>query len=46
MDEELKAALALSMADGDENEQLEKPGPGLPSEFQCKYELFAVVTHK
>jgi ubiquitin carboxyl-terminal hydrolase 14 len=46
MDEELKAALAMSMADGEDNEQLEIAGPGLPPEFQGKYELFAVVTHK
>mmetsp|Transcript_56981 Transcript_56981/g.63708 ORF Transcript_56981/g.63708 Transcript_56981/m.63708 type:complete len:571 (-) Transcript_56981:139-1851(-) len=41
----LKAALVLSMQDGEDN----KPstvGPGLPAEFQGQYELFAVVTHK
>ena len=41
MDDELKAALAMSV-------EPEQPpvGPGLPSEFQGLYELFAVVTHK
>jgi ubiquitin carboxyl-terminal hydrolase 14 len=41
MDEELKAALALSM-----EESLPPVGPGLPANFQGLYELFAVVTHK
>jgi len=40
-DEDLQAALAMSM-------EAEQPpvGPGLPSDFQGVYELFAVVTHK
>jgi len=42
MDDELKAALAMSV----EPEQQAPVGPGLPSEFQGLYELFAVVTHK
>mmetsp|Transcript_11624 Transcript_11624/g.24640 ORF Transcript_11624/g.24640 Transcript_11624/m.24640 type:complete len:565 (+) Transcript_11624:149-1843(+) len=40
----LKAALAMSMQNEDD-----KPlpvGPGLPTDFQGQYELFAVVTHK
>ena len=42
-DDELKAALALSLkADANEG----SVGPGLPLNFQGKYELFAVVTHK
>lgn len=45
MDEELQAALAMSMTDGDE-QKIDVPGLGLPSDFQGKYELFAVVTHK
>jgi len=40
----LKAALAMSMQ-GDE-EAPKAVGPGLPSNFQGHYELFAVVTHK
>jgi len=44
-DDELKAALALSLdTDGIVTEK--SVGPGLPSNFQGKYELFAVVTHK
>jgi ubiquitin carboxyl-terminal hydrolase 14 len=40
-DADLQAALALSM------EPAQPPvGPGLPSEFQGVYDLFAVVTHK
>jgi ubiquitin carboxyl-terminal hydrolase 14 len=40
-DADLQAALAMSM------EPAQPPvGPGLPSEFQGIYELFAVVTHK
>mmetsp|Transcript_19138 Transcript_19138/g.41445 ORF Transcript_19138/g.41445 Transcript_19138/m.41445 type:complete len:574 (-) Transcript_19138:161-1882(-) len=42
MDDELKAALAMSV----EPEQQPPVGPGLPSDFQGLYELFAVVTHK
>lgn len=43
-DEELQAALAMSMQNEEENP---KPvGPGLPANFQGQYELFAVVTHK
>lgn len=38
-DEELKAALAMSV-------ELPAVGPGLPSNFQGHYELFAAVTHK
>lgn len=41
MDEDLKAALAMSM-----EENVPPVGPGLPSKFQGVYELFAVVTHK
>ena len=40
-DEELQKALAMSM-----EEALPPVGPGLPSNFQGVYELFAVVTHK
>jgi len=40
----LKAALAMSMQDGEEKAL--PVGPGLPAEFQGQYELFAVVTHK
>ena len=40
-DEELQKALAMSM------EETQPPvGPGLPTNFQGIYELFAVVTHK
>lgn len=43
-DAELQAALAMSMQS---EESAPKPvGPGLPSNFQGQYELFAVVTHK
>lgn len=41
VDEELKAALAMSM-----EEVLPAVGPCLPENFQGLYELFAVVTHK
>jgi len=50
-DDDLKAALAMSMAaaptedDTSDSEDV-MVGPGLPKEFQGKYELFAVVTHK
>jgi len=41
VDPDLQAALAMSM------EPVQPPvGPGLPSDFQGIYELFAVVTHK
>ena len=40
-DEALQAALAMSV-----EPELSPVGPGLPSEFQGLYELFAVVTHK
>jgi len=40
-DEALKAALAMSM-----EEPSPPVGPGLPTDFQGQYELFAVVTHK
>lgn len=40
----LKAALAMSMQA--EEEAPLPVGPGLPSNFQGQYELFAVVTHK
>eukprot|EP00542_Grammatophora_oceanica_P011263 CAMPEP_0194032660 /NCGR_PEP_ID=MMETSP0009_2-20130614/5551_1 /TAXON_ID=210454 /ORGANISM="Grammatophora oceanica, Strain CCMP 410" /LENGTH=556 /DNA_ID=CAMNT_0038673169 /DNA_START=19 /DNA_END=1689 /DNA_ORIENTATION=+ len=40
-EEELKAALAMSM-----EPEFEPIGPGLPTNFQGQYELFAVVTHK
>mmetsp|Transcript_22732 Transcript_22732/g.21864 ORF Transcript_22732/g.21864 Transcript_22732/m.21864 type:complete len:569 (-) Transcript_22732:75-1781(-) len=43
-DEELKAAMALSVQK--EEEVIETVGPGLPDEFQGQYEIFAVVTHK
>ena len=43
-DADLKAALAMSMQS--EEEQPNPVGPGLPSNFQGHYELFAVVTHK
>lgn len=43
-DAELQAALAMSLQN---EEDTPKPvGPGLPSNFQGHYELFAVVTHK
>jgi ubiquitin carboxyl-terminal hydrolase 14 len=46
-DEDLKAALALSLKNDTEVMEIEgSVGPGLPSNFQGKYELFAVVTHK
>lgn len=51
-DEDLKAALAMSMQeDGKPVQEAEKEedlfiGHGLPKDFQGKYELFAVVTHK
>lgn len=46
-DEDMKAALAMSMAaDEDTKDENVIIGPGLPEEFQGKYELFAVVTHK
>merc|ERR1712146_348386 len=38
--EALAAALAMSM------ETNATAGPGLPADFQGKYELFALVTHK
>ncbi len=43
-DEELQAALAMSMQNEDEIPKA--VGPGLPANFQGQYELFAVVTHK
>lgn len=48
MDDELKAALALSLEPTEQEEEVVVPavGPGLPSNFQGIYELFAVVTHK
>jgi len=45
-EEDLKAALALSMSNNSEPLNLPPVGPGLPENFQGKYELFAVVTHK
>ena len=45
-DEELKAALAMSVQKDDAVGVIETVGPGLPDEFQGKYEIFAVVTHK
>jgi len=47
-DEDLKAAMAMSMqTTTTEDEQPEVlVGPGLPPNFQGKYELFAIVTHK
>lgn len=42
-DEELKAAMAMSLQS---EEKIETVGPGLPDDFQGKYEIFAVVTHK
>lgn len=42
-DDELKAALAMSLQS---EEKIETVGPGLPDDFQGKYEIFAVVTHK
>ena len=53
-DEDLKAALAMSLQETNdttnENENKESIdtfiGQGLPKDFQGKYELFAVVTHK
>jgi len=47
-DEDLKAALAMSMNDGQEEKEEEDVviGPGLPKNFEGRYELFAVVTHK
>lgn len=46
MDEELKAALAMSVEPEEEQQQLSPAGPGLPANFQGLYEIFAVVTHK
>ena len=49
VDEDLKAALAMSMQeDGGESKKEDDVliGHGLPKDFQGKYELFAVVTHK
>jgi ubiquitin carboxyl-terminal hydrolase 14 len=43
-DAALKAAMAMSMQS--EDEAPAPVGPGLPSNFQGHYELFAVVTHK
>jgi len=54
-DEDLKAALAMSLQEndnGNEKEAIINPdeqvfiGHELPNDFQGKYELFAVVTHK
>ena len=47
-DEDLKAALAMSMATEEESDSQNNVmiGLGLPEEFQGKYELFAIVTHK
>ena len=49
-DEDLKVAMALSLAaeGGDQNGSDDNVviGHGLPKEFQGKYELFGVVTHK
>lgn len=45
-DGDLQAALAMSMATEEEQENDVIVGPGLPKKFQGKYELFAVVTHK
>jgi ubiquitin carboxyl-terminal hydrolase 14 len=49
--DDLKAALAMSMAPDNESDMVDQKkdvivGPGLPKDFQGKYELFAVVTHK
>jgi ubiquitin carboxyl-terminal hydrolase 14 len=50
MDEDLKAAMAMSMQEDNISNEPAKPlepvGPGLPDDFQGRYELFAVVTHK
>lgn len=48
-DDQLKAALALSLKDDTAVAGVLSEvsvGPGLPPNFQGKYELFAVVTHK
>lgn len=50
-DDDLKAAMAMSMqtTEDEVNSKQTAPilvGPGLPPNFQGKYELFAVVTHK
>jgi len=50
-DDDLKAAMAMSMQTTEDEEKSKQPapilvGPGLPPNFQGKYELFAVVTHK
>jgi ubiquitin carboxyl-terminal hydrolase 14 len=48
-DEDMKAALAMSMAANDAGDDAAEDviiGAGLPKAFQGKYELFAVVTHK
>jgi ubiquitin carboxyl-terminal hydrolase 14 len=52
MDEDMQAALAMSMQDDNVNNPIEAAktmepvGPGLPENFKGHYELFAVVTHK
>jgi ubiquitin carboxyl-terminal hydrolase 14 len=58
MDEDMQAALAMSMQDNNVDDinnvvnpieaakTLEPVGPGLPENFKGHYELFAVVTHK
>lgn len=45
-DAALQAALAMSMETDDKPDEDGPIGPGLPADFQGKYELFAVVTHK
>ena len=47
-DEDLKAALAMSLQENEEDKKQSDVfiGHGLPKDFQGKYELFAVVTHK
>eukprot|EP00555_Chaetoceros_dichaeta_P004829 CAMPEP_0198257650 /NCGR_PEP_ID=MMETSP1447-20131203/7255_1 /TAXON_ID=420782 /ORGANISM="Chaetoceros dichaeta, Strain CCMP1751" /LENGTH=609 /DNA_ID=CAMNT_0043944595 /DNA_START=144 /DNA_END=1973 /DNA_ORIENTATION=- len=47
-DEDLKAAMAMSMQTTEDEQPTPEVlvGPGLPPNFQGKYELFAIVTHK
>ena len=45
-EDELRAALAMSMPIDDAGASEEIFGPGIPNDFLGYYELFAVVTHK
>ncbi|GMH50970.1 hypothetical protein TL16_g00915 [Triparma laevis f. inornata] len=46
MDEDMKAALAMSMGDDAATAPTGFAGPGLPKDFMGTYELFGVVCHK